>query len=130
MEQSSRRNHGGGIMEGEPWRMHHGGVIIEEAARRRQPGGGKQEEAAGRHQQTPRRRQKAPRRPPGDLCLCLYLCPFCYFYQVFLEARGACAQQGDVCEIRGDHKCIGWQCVIVKSNVCLHFFFFTFTKGF
>ena len=69
MEEESWRNHGGGlgggIMEGEPWRMQHGGVIIEEAGRRRQPGGGSQEEAARRH---PGSHQEAPggtRKHPG-----------------------------------------------------------------
>ena len=94
-EISSRRNRGGGIMEGESWRMHHGGVIIEEAARRRQPGGGSQEEAARRHQETPRGARRHPggsqeasagtweaarRHPDLYLCLCLHLSQFCYFY--------------------------------------------------
>ena len=113
MEESWKRNRGGGIMTRESWRMDHVGVIIEDAARRRQPGRGNQEEAGRKHKERPRRRQEAPRRPPGGtsrhprgtqeaakrqpdlyLCLCLYLYQFCYFYWVSLKARGACAQQG------------------------------------
>ena len=90
MEESWRRNRRGGIMEGEPWRMHNGGVIIEEAARRKQPGGS-QEEVARRHPVGARRHTGCPPEAPGGtqeaarrhpnlyLHLRLYLFQFCYF---------------------------------------------------
>ena len=65
------------------------------------------------------------------LCLCLDLFQLCHFYKVFLKARGACAQQGSICEAPRDHKCIEWQYVVERTMflgqklIC-----FTFTRVF
>ena len=67
MEESWRRDRGGGIIEGEPWRMHHGGIIIEKAARRRQSGGGS-------HQRESPDSQEAPRSVSVSVSVCVCIC--------------------------------------------------------
>ncbi len=90
------RNRGGGIMEGQPWRMHHGGVSMEETARRRQEPQGDTQEAPEGTQEAPRRQPEAPRRQPGGkICICVkraimtaYLQSFYQKFLLFTFTRG------------------------------------------
>ena len=131
MEEESRRKHRGGMKKTESW---SGGVIIGEAARGRQPGGGSQEEAVRRRQPGGNRRLAGDiskhLRGSQDAHRCVSVSVSVSVSTLslllgFCKARGTCVQQSSICEARGDHKCIGWQYVIVKTMCfCRSFFCF------